>query len=123
MNAIIFGKEANDQPENPLDDISRDVVPLAKISPDMRSPDTDAQKRDSFYQPGDPAINAKGAAGPKGPMTMPGGSDMVTPPLTDSLTSGMQHSRESGKDYEGKDTRGTVMKSSKTSTGPIYQDQ
>lgn len=122
MNANILGREANDQPKNPMMNMAKIGTPLAKSSPDMRSPDTLAEKRGSFFQPGDAAINADTAGGPKDDVTLPGGNSGI-PGVSPSLTNSMQFSRESGNDYSGKDTQGRVIHSAKTSTGNIYENQ
>lgn len=73
---------------------------------------TVASKKDTFFKPGDPAINARNAAGPKGAMTMPGGNHGVSGGHSPSTAHDMQYAQEGNKKYAGKAVQGKVVRAS-----------
>lgn len=119
MNANVLGREANDKPEDTLADLPMPLVPMNEGKGlDL----TVASKKDSFFKRGDPAINADGASGPKGPLTMPGGNDMIAEGYKPSVGQHMQVAKEGTDSYTGNDVRGKVLKAAKISTGTVYEN-
>lgn len=99
-----------DTPEDPLTDLNDTLVPMNVMPLPIRSPDTLAQKRDSFYTPEEALANDKNGAGPTGMLTEPGGNDYVAGMSDSSTGTGMQYSKEGTKTYSGNEVRGKVIK-------------
>lgn len=114
----------NDKPENPLDDVVKVPVPLNAMPPAMRSPDTLAQKRDSFLsREGAVAEQADGSAGPDGPITRPGGNNMMNDFGAFKGTGAkMQYSREQTDEYQGKAVYGAIIKGDSSQVENYEQD-
>jgi hypothetical protein len=103
---IPHGRTA-DKPQDPTLVLSDNLVPHANVPP--TTPRTQADFKDSFFKPGDPAINAETAAGPKGPRTRPGGNDYLNDVLHPSATDDSGQCSFEGEDrFDGPMTRGKV---------------
>ncbi len=112
MEHMPLGRSA-DKPEDPFDDIENPIVQMNTEG--NYDPTNEANQKGTFKTRSEAITEqAEGSPGPDGPITRPGGNNMVNDfGSYQPISSSMQYAKEGSDTYQGFDTYGKIIKGDK----------